>query len=415
VPDLVPSKVWFGRSQAATDPYFNGQISSIRLYGRALSAAEIVAPQPSIATPVDASYFQPGETVSFAGSAMDFSDLPLSTTGLTWTVTFSDTNMTNVVFGPLSGSGGGSFNIPASGEGATNGCYNISLVATDTLGRSATNGVNIFPNPTNLDWTSIYSFDNGANDTNGSFNGSLVNGASTPSDLIRGPVLNLSGASQYIGLPAGIGAMRTFSAWVKWSGGADWQRIFDFGSGTLSYAMLTTKASSNKLRFEITPNGTGEIRDLDSPSGFPLNTWTHVAVALDGRQAVMYINGRAVAVSSSVNLLPGDVMGGSSYFGRSQFSTDPYFNGQLDSVMISAHTLPVEQITAAGIGVASTPSALTLNWPSWTNGLGLYAAASLDSDAVWSPASGSLLTTNGVNFLTLTPTNTQAFFRLQVP
>ncbi len=163
--------------------------------------------------------------------------------------------------------------------------------------------------------------------------------------------------------------------------------------------MLTTKASSNRLRFEITPNGAGEVRDLDSPSTFPVNVWTHVAVALDGRQAVMFINGRAVAVSSSVNLLPEDVMGGANYFGHSQFSTDPYFSGQLDSVAISAHTLPIEQITAASLSLASAPSALTVNWPAWTNGLALYGAGSLGSDGVWSPANiGSLLTTNEGQF-----------------
>jgi len=62
---------------------------------------------------------------------------------------------------------------------------------------------------------------------------------------------------------------------------------------------LTAKASSGKLRFEITPNGSGETRDLDSPNPLPINVWTHVAVTLDGRQAVMFINGRAVAVDAS--------------------------------------------------------------------------------------------------------------------
>ena len=37
-PDIVPTNVWFGRSQFPADPYFNGEISSIRIYGRALSA-----------------------------------------------------------------------------------------------------------------------------------------------------------------------------------------------------------------------------------------------------------------------------------------------------------------------------------------------------------------------------------------
>ncbi len=52
VPDIVPANVWFGRSQFTNNPYFNGQISSIRIFGRALSADEIVAPQPMISDAV---------------------------------------------------------------------------------------------------------------------------------------------------------------------------------------------------------------------------------------------------------------------------------------------------------------------------------------------------------------------------
>src|ERR1700690_3869783 len=106
--------------------------------------------------------------------------------------------------------------------------------------------------------------------------------------------------------------------------------------------MLTAKANSGKLRFEITPNGSTETRDLDSPNSLPVNVWTHVAVTLDGRQAVMFINGQAIAVNSSVNLLPSDVLGPANYLGRSQFTAgpnpDPYFSGQMDSVQISSQT-----------------------------------------------------------------------------
>ena len=414
-PAIVPQNVWFGRSQFPADPYFSGQISSIRIYGRALAASEIVAPQPMISAPPADSFYQPGETIQFAGTATDFADTPLAVTGLTWTVEFCDTNSTNVVAGPVSGISGGSFSIPSSGEEATNGFYCILLAATDTLGRTATNCVDIFPNPTNTEWTAYYPFDNGAADANGLFNGSLQNGATTAADPIRGSVLNLNGVNQYVSLPPGIGAMRTFSAWVKWGGGNDWQRIFDFGVNNTSYAMLTAKANSGELRFEITPNGPAETRDLDSPNPLPTNVWTHVAVALDGRQAVMFVNGQAVAVNASVNLLPSDVAGSANYLGRSQFSADPYFSGQMDSVQISSETLPIEEITASSIGISNAPSTLTLNWPGWTNGLGLYATTGLGAGANWTSITNSPVATNGVNFLTLTPTNGQMFFRLQFP
>ncbi len=413
LPDIAPTRTWFGRSQYASDPYFNGEIGSVHIYGRALSANEIVAPSPSITAPLAGSAYQPGNTISFAGNATDYADTPLSITGLTWTVEFHDAGVTNIVFGPVTGVNGGSFTIPSGGAEATNGCHRIVLVAADTLGRMATNYMDIYPGPAT--WTAFYPFDNGAVDANGPFNGSLVNGATTPADAIRGSVLNLSGASQYVSLPAGVGTLRTFATWVKWGGGNAWQRIFDFGADSTSYAMLTAKANSGRLRFEITPNGPAETRDLDSPNPLPINVWTHVAVTVDGRQAVMFVNGQAVAVNSSVNLLPSDVAGPANYLGRSQFSPDPYFDGQMDSVQISSETLPIEQITASSIGISDAASTLTLSWPSWTNGLGLYAASGPGANAGWTAVTNTPVTTNGINFLTLAPTNSQMFFRLQLP
>jgi len=127
------------------------------------------------------------------------------------------------------------------------------------------------------------------------------------------------------------------------------------------------------------------------------------------------VNGQAVAVNSSVNLLPSDVAGNANYLGRSQFSADPYFNGQMDSVQISSQTLPVEQITASSLGLSNALLSLTLNWPAWTDGLVLAGTPALGPGTVWTTVTNSPVQTNGINFLTLTSTNSQMFFRLQVP
>jgi hypothetical protein len=414
LPDLAPTNAWFGRSQFPVDPYFNGQISSIRIYGRALTADEVAAPQPVISAPASGTTYPPGATIHFAGSAMDLADTPLSVTGLTWTIEFHDSGVTNVVLGPLTGVGGGSFIIPSSGAEATNGFHRIVLSAIDTLGRGATNWVDVFPGSPAPDWTAFYPFDNAASDSNGLFNGTLVNGAATPADPIRGPVLNLSGATQYVALPAGIGQMRTFSAWVKWSGGNTGQRVFDFGSNTTRYVMLTVQASSGRPRVEIRDDKAGGARNFDGPAALPLNTWTHLAVAFDGRQAVLFVNGQAVAVNASVNLLPSDVTGTANDLGRSQFSNDPYFNGQMDSVQISSQCLPIEEITASTLGVSSDPPGVKLNWPAWNNGLILKSSDSLNAGAAWTAVGGTPVSTNGVDFLSITPSN-PAFFRLQLP
>jgi hypothetical protein len=152
---------------------------------------------------------------------------------------------------------------------------------------------------------------------------------------------------------------------------------------------------------------------VDAPNPLPINTWTHVAVAIDGRQAVMFVNGQAVAVNASVNLLPSDVAGAANYLGRSQFS-DPLYYGQMDSVQIASRTMTVEEITASSLGITNGPSGLILNWPAWTNGLVLHGTTNLGGGA-WVTMTNAPSATNGVNFLTVLPTNSQQYFRLQLP
>jgi len=415
VPDIAPTNVWLGRSQFAADPYFNGQLSSVRIYARPLSPSEITAPQPVIIAPRAGMRYRPGDTIAFGGYGLDYADVPLSVTGLVWTVEFHNAGSTNIVLGPLTGVDCGSFVIPTDGEQATNGFHRIVLVAADQLGRKSTNSVDIHPGESGADWVAFYPFDGNANDTNNMFNGTLMGGATTPTDPIRGPVLNLSGAGQYVSLPTGVGAMCTFAAWVKWNGGSAWQRIFDFGVDTAKYAFMTPRAGNGRLRFAITATGAGGERVIDAPSALPSYVWTHVAVVLDGQQAVLYLNGRAVAVNNSFYLLPSDIIGSANYIGRSHFGSDPYFGGQMDSVMIASTPLPVEQITTQPLSIELVGESVKLSWPAFETGFVLHAATNLGPGTVWLQLTNTPVTTNGIRVLTLPVTASAQFFRLTLP
>src|SRR5262249_45820800 len=67
--DVLAQTNHLGHSKFAADPDFKGQIANFRVYGRALSAAEIAAPQPVIGEPADGSVYVPGTSISFNGSA----------------------------------------------------------------------------------------------------------------------------------------------------------------------------------------------------------------------------------------------------------------------------------------------------------------------------------------------------------
>jgi hypothetical protein len=247
----------------------------------------------------------------------------------------------------VSGLTNGSFNIPLTGAAATNGSYQVRLSAVDNLGRPAANSVTIVPSSAaaSMAWASYYPFTSGAQDANNLYNGTLRNGASITNDPIRGNVLSLrTAASQYVSFPTGVGSAQTFSGWVYWNAGSSWQRVFDFGQNNNDFFFLTTSDASNRLQCAITPNLSVYNQVLESPSPMPINQWTHLAVTMDGRQGILYVNGNAVAVNNSVNLLPSDIGASNCNFGKSQFAADPYFNGRLSDVRLNSTALSAAQL-----------------------------------------------------------------------
>lgn len=406
-----------GRSKFIADPYFNGQFASFRVYGRALSPAEIVASLPHISRPRFGASWSPGAPIDFAGDATDFADIPLGASNLTWQIQYSDGTSTNLVFGPLSGISSGSYFVPANFSGT--GVFNVILTATDLSNRQATVSTSLAFTNGLANWASFYPFTTGAQDASNHFNGTLVNGASIQTDPTQGSVLNLSGASQYDNLPAGVGNIQTFSGWVKWRGGNAWQRILDFGRDTQHWFFLTPKDAGGLVQCGITADNSTYNQVIESPSAFPLNAWVHVALVMDGRQGIFYLNGNAVAVNNSVNLLPGDIAANKCYFGRSQFSADPYFNGQLDSIALNSCALCSSEIKQAFLQptLAATLGGitLTLSWPAWASGMRLYGATNLSQPASWMPVTNQSTISGSTVTVTVPNSGPSSFYRLQWP
>jgi hypothetical protein len=337
-----------GRSKFVADPDFNGQISSFRVYARALSAYEIAAPVPVIGTPTEGATYWPGMTLNFSGAAVDFNDLPLTANQLTWRVDRLFDGATNVVWGPTTGVTNSSFLVPTNA--ADGAIYRIALAATNSSGRGAVVFRSLMPANPPAAWSAYYPFQTDATDANGHFNGALQGGASIQNDAARGNVLNLSGSNQYVSLPPEAGDLLTFMAWVKWNGGAAWQRILDFGNNTTRYFVLTPSAANGKLRCNLSVSGIAGEQILDAPGPLPVGVWTHVAVVLDGTRGVLYTNGVPVATNAAMNLVPADLNATNLWFGRSQFP-DPYFNGQLSSVRMVSRPLSAEEIVAPTVTI----------------------------------------------------------------
>ncbi|CAN7166435.1 alginate lyase family protein [Pseudoduganella sp. LjRoot289] len=169
----------------------------------------------------------------------------------------------------------------------------------------------------------------------------------------RGNALALDGVDDYVALPAGVAAELsdfTIAAWVNWNGGRNWERIFDFGSGTSHYMYLTPRSSSGGMRFAIATNGGVGEQSLATSSALPAGQWVHVAVTLSGATGTLYINGAVASTNTAMTHAPRR-MGSTSqnWIGRSQYA-DPYFKGKVDDFRIYHGAMSAAEIGALMAG-----------------------------------------------------------------
>lgn len=202
-----------------------------------------------------------------------------------------------------------------------------------------------------------YSFDGSnseATDSAGSADGTILN-----TTLSGAGFLDLAGTTsdEYVDLPNGIVSSlsdATFEAWVTWTGGSAWQRVFDFGSnqggedaqGTgETYLFLTPRHSNSSgvLRVAFSTDGNANETQINAAAALALDRETHLAVVVDaGNQIVLYIDG-ALEASVSFSGQLSDIIDVNNWLGRSQFP-DPDFQGSLNEFRIYDATLSAAEV-----------------------------------------------------------------------
>lgn len=215
------------------------------------------------------------------------------------------------------------------------------------------------------------------------FDGSLANVETGGSLSLAGPAnfanglidrsLDLDGTANYGMLPPMAGSsLRNFSvaAWIWNDIGTNWQRIFDFGSSTSNYMILTRVYDT--FRYEMYLGNSRQAFEVQAP---PLNRWAHVAITFSGNWATLYINGQAEkSIFFSYN--PSQFSLSQNFIGKSR-SNDPLFDGRLDDLRIydrgissmevgalvsNAPSLPPTDLIAGAFGTR-----VNLNWTGVVN------------------------------------------------
>lgn len=244
------------------------------------------------------------------------------------------------------------------------------------------------------------------------WSGTLINAPSwltSTGAKLNGALKLTATGNQYVSLPAGIVANLsdfTLSFWVNPTTLSTWSRIIDFSTGTTQNSLyFTPRTAGGLLRFGLRVNGNAQ--NLEAPSSVQLTTgtWSHVAVTLSGNTATMYINGTAVATSTTMTNRPSG-LGGTTVnsLGKSS-SADPYFDGAIDEFRLYGTALTAGEITA--LFYAATP-------PAAPTGLTATAAAG-QVTLGWTAAPGATgytvkrATTSGGTYATIATPTTVAY------
>ena len=208
---------------------------------------------------------------------------------------------------------------------------------------------------TSIGSSARYSFEGHAHDDFNNGLDAMLVGAPNFTAGRYGQAIALNGTTDYLQASPRLGDSTDFSftGWMLWNGGANWQRIFDLGDiESLKYLYLSPNVGSSTMRFTITDAGWNSEQRLNA-AALPSNVWTHVAVTISGSTGKMFVNGVPVATNTAMTFNPGDLGTKYNYLGKSRVAADPLFNGRFDDFRFFSSALSDAQVAA----IYSTPPA----------------------------------------------------------
>jgi hypothetical protein len=162
-------------------------------------------------------------------------------------------------------------------------------------------------------------------------------------------VLKFDGQDDYIVLPAmNIDSSQgiAIEAWVYYNSFKSFSRIIDFGNGAgADNILLANNGRSNALALHLFNSSTGQaLQILQADAVLSTGKWMHLAVTVDASgNAKLYNNGQEIK-SGSLSL-PDSVNRAFNYIGKSNWSVDGYFDGQITEVRLWNRVRTQEEIT----------------------------------------------------------------------
>lgn len=237
----------------------------------------------------------------------------------------------------------------------TEGNYSVYVKVYDRLGASTVSDTvhyTINAITTKLPWykcdeskTSYFAYDSGGS----SLTGILYGGATHVVGKINNST-HFDGIDDYIKIPNGtIEKLSDFtiSTWIYTDTITSWSRIFDFGSSTSVNMFLTISDGTGKMKFSL--SGANNVnQSVIASTTLPIKTWAFVVVTLEANKLNIYLDGKLIGTSVSFTNRPYDLGATTAnYIGKSQYTADPYFQGNIDEFRFYNRALTIEEILAA--------------------------------------------------------------------
>ncbi len=192
--------------------------------------------------------------------------------------------------------------------------------------------------------------------------GTLVNpGSATQVTGVDGsPALSLPGGSAgsatapYVSIPNGLFRglhAATISAWVRWSGGADFQWVYCLGKDQATATFVTPSYSGvATTRSSIKPVSGGAEVGVDATAKLPAGHWVNLVTTIDGTSLTYYLNGvrigstparldLAATMDSAANTTSG-------YLGKPFWGGHPFLSGAIDDFRVYDAALSDTQVAA---------------------------------------------------------------------
>ena len=154
---------------------------------------------------------------------------------------------------------------------------------------------------------------------------------------------------QYISIPSFSTANTglTFAFWFKSNNNKEWARIFDFGNVVNAGSDdIFVSINSGNLGFSVFNNSNNYYQKTTVIPNINNNTWNHVVWTLTNPNGWnIYLNG-ALYVTFNDGFYPKPVYRNLNYIGKSNWSSDPYFSGNIADFRLYNCILSFENITS---------------------------------------------------------------------